>query len=223
VEEWKGLGAGEPLTHLDSAVVYRDAVYAAHSNYPDWPMTSSVEVWNARKLEHVGSHSFGIGLGSVTWLDRHAESWWGAFGNYDRVQAGMSRPYGETQHTQIVRLGDDFRIEEAWTLPEGILERLRPMSNSGGSWGPDGFLYLTGHDRNEIYVTCIPAAGSTVVWLGTVSVPGLDGQGIAWDRSVDERVLWAIHKQDRQVLAIHMPDVTGLGRSSECRDLRGAL
>jgi hypothetical protein len=37
-------------------------IYAAHSNYRFFPMTSSIEVWDARTMEHVGSHSIGIRL-----------------------------------------------------------------------------------------------------------------------------------------------------------------
>lgn len=217
IEEWAGEAEGRPLTHLDSAMVHDGLLYAAHSNYPGWPMTSSVEVWDAATMRHVGTHSFGIQLGSFTWLDRHAGVWWGAFANYDKVQTGQSSAYGETRRTQIVRMDDDFAIKERWVLPESILERMRPMSNSGGSWGPDGLLYLTGHDHGEIYVTCLPAAGSTIIWLGTVRVDGMEGQGIAWDRSADEPELWAILKQDRQVLRVRMPDDPALWPRDECR------
>ena len=41
-------------------------------------------------------------------------------------------------------MNDAFQILQRWTLPEEILARMTPMSNSGGSWGRDGFLYLTG-------------------------------------------------------------------------------
>ncbi|NIR39319.1 MAG: hypothetical protein GWO22_26155, partial [Actinobacteria bacterium] len=46
-------------------------IYCAHSNYRYFPMTSSIEVWDADTLEHIGSHSIGIRLGSLTWLDKH--------------------------------------------------------------------------------------------------------------------------------------------------------
>lgn len=64
VKEWKGAEDG-PIIHLDSGAVVDGKLYAAHSNYPASPMTSSVEIWDAETLEHVGSHSFGILLGSL--------------------------------------------------------------------------------------------------------------------------------------------------------------
>ena len=207
IAQWAGRAEGEPLIHLDSLMELDGRLYASHSNYPVSPMTSSVEVWDAGTMRHVSSHSFGISRGSLTWLDRHDGFWWGAFANYDKVQNGQMAPYGHTNNTQVVKLDDDFRILQAWTLPLEILDRMRPMSNSGGSWGPDGMLYLTGHDLGEIYVMRIPDAGSTLSWIATVRAPVLEGQGIAWDRSMPGRYLWAINKGDRKVLKIKMPKI----------------
>jgi hypothetical protein len=207
VARWRGDIEGPPLIHIDSLVIHDGRLYAAHSNYPGWPMTSSVEIWDAATLQHVGTHSFGIDRGSFTWLDRHDGFWWGAFANYDKMQAGQSFPYGETDRTQVVRMDDTFSVLESWVLPQGLLDRMRPMSNSGGSWGPDGLLYLTGHDRNEVYVVRPPRSSSLLEWIATVKVPDMQGQGIAFDRTSPSRRLWAIVKEDRRVLEIDMPAI----------------
>ena len=199
-----------PLSHLDSGVVLDGKLYSAHSNYPSWPMTSSVEVWDMDNMQHIESHSFGVMLGSFTWLDRYNGSWWGAFANYDIVQRGMTEPYGETRNTVMVQFDDDFEVLQSWSLPAEILRRMSPMSNSGGSWGGDGYLYLSGHDDPEIYVMALPEAGSELDWLATVRLPGLNGQGIAWDRSIEDSILWAILRSTRQVLKIEMPVLPGL-------------
>ena len=65
-----------PLIHLDGGMVHEGRLYAAHSNYPAWPMTSSLEIFDTATLAHVGSHSFGINWGSLTWADFHAGFWW---------------------------------------------------------------------------------------------------------------------------------------------------
>ena len=199
-----------PLTHLDSGVVLDGKLYSAHSNYPSWPMTSSVEVWDMDNMQHIESHSFGVMLGSFTWLDRYNGSWWGAFANYDIVQRGMTEPYGETRNTVMVQFDDDFEVLQSWSLPAEILRRMSPMSNSGGSWGSDAYLYLSGHDDPEIYVMALPEVGSELDWLATVRLPGLNGQGIAWDRSTEDNILWAILRSTRQVLKIEMPVLPGL-------------
>ncbi len=78
--------ADGPLIHLDSGAVHRGRLYAAHSNYNASPMASSVEVFDARTLQHLESHSFGVDRGSLTWIDRAPDgSWWAGFANYDRV------------------------------------------------------------------------------------------------------------------------------------------
>lgn len=199
-----------PLNHLDSGVVLDGKLYSAHSNYPGLPMTSSVEVWDLTNMQHVETHSFGVMLGSFTWLDRYNGSWWGAFANYDIVQRGMTEPYGETRNTVMVQLDDDFQVLQSWSLPAEILRRMSPMSNSGGSWGSDGYLYLSGHDDPEIYVMALPENGSELDWFATVRLPGLNGQGIAWDRTIDENILWAILRSTRQVLKIEMPVLPNL-------------
>lgn len=207
VAEWAGTAEGDPLIHLDSLVELDGRLYASHSNYPVWPMTSSVEVWDAATMQHIDTHSFGVYRGSLTWLDRYDGAWWAGFANYDKVQRGQSTPYGLTNNTQIVKLDDDFREIQSWTLPLAILDRMRPMSNSGGSWGPDGRLYLTGHDHSELYAMELPAAGSILDWVATVKVPVVEGQGIAWDRSLPGGFLWGINKGERKVAKIRMPDI----------------
>ena len=194
---------GGPLIHMDSGAVHRGLLYAAHSNYNESPMESSVEVFDARTLQHVDSHSFGIDRGSLTWLDRHDGYWWGAFANYDRVFDG--EVYGDTDNTQVVKLNDRFEVVAGYTIPTEILDRFRPMSNSGGSWGPDGRLWITGHDRGEAYVMEPPRAGSELRWIATVSLPGVEGQGIAWDLSGPRPTLWAIKRSTKQVLQFEVP------------------
>jgi hypothetical protein len=188
-----------PLIHLDGAVLRDGKLYAAHSNYPAWPMTSSLEVWDAATLEHVGSHSFGINWGSLTWADFHDGFWWMAFANYDQPFGPDRTAYGHTAATQIVKFTQDFRMLEAWVLPKAILDRLGAMSNSGGSWGPDGFLYLTGHDLREIYQVRLPRMGSVLELVATIPL-GIRGQGIAWDRS-DSGVIYGTVRATPQELA----------------------
>lgn len=189
VKRWAGEKGG-PIIHLDSAMVMDGRIYCAHSNYPEWPMTSSVEIWDAETLEHVGSHSFGIDRGSLTWMDFHDGHWWMTFANYDRPFGPNKTPYGYKVATQVVKMTPDFRVVQAWVLPKAILDRFEQMSNSGGSWGPDGFLYLSGHDPAEVYKMRLPKAGS-VLELVEILPMNIRGQGIAWDRS-ERNVLYGI-------------------------------
>ena len=135
VAKWEGDANGSAI-HLDSAAVVDGKLYAAHSNYPAWPMTSSVEVWDAATMKHIESHSLGIERGSLTWLDRDANGvWWGAFANYNRVFDKSPIAYGNKYTTQLVRFDADWRVAEAWVYPDALVEKFDDMSNSGGAWG----------------------------------------------------------------------------------------
>ncbi|MBL7258573.1 hypothetical protein [Paractinoplanes lichenicola] len=197
--------ADGPLIHMDSGVVVGDRLYAAHSNYDASPMQSSVEVYDTRTMRHVATHSIGFFPGSLTWLDRHDGAWWAGFANYDVVPDGETEPYGGTANTQVVKLDDKFRALESWAIPPAILDRFKPMSNSGGSWGPDGRLWLTGHDLGEAYIMSVSPAGSQLTWVATVTLPGVEGQGIAWDRSGPKPTLWAIKRSTKQALSFSAP------------------
>jgi hypothetical protein len=173
---------GGPLIHLDGAMVMDGKIYAPHSNYPAWPMTSSLEIFDAGTLDHIGSHSFGINWGSLTWADYRDGFWWMVFANYDQPYGPDGSKYGDKLNTQLIKFTPTFQMVEAWTLPRSLLDKFDVMSNSGGSWGPDGFLYLTGHDRGEMYKMRLPAAGSVLELVATIPM-NVRGQGIAWDRS----------------------------------------
>ena len=181
VKKWQGEKKG-PIIHLDSAMLMDGKIYCAHSNYSEWPMTSSVEIWDAETLEHIGNHSFGIQWGSLTWVDFYNGHWWMTFANYDRPYGPGKTPYGYKAATQMVKFSADFKFEQSWVLPKAILDRFEDMSNSGGSWGPDGYLCLSGHDPAEIYRMRLPKAGSVLELVDVIPM-NIRGQGIAWDRS----------------------------------------
>ena len=197
VQKWERPKGG-PVKHFDSAAVIDGEIYLAHANYPEWPMTSSVETFDAETLEHVDTHSFGIRLGSLTWLDQGPDgSWYGGFANYNRVFDKSQIAYGNKYNTQVVRFDDDWQPVEGWTIPEEVVEKFEDMSNSGGSWGPDGKLYLTGHDPAEAYVMQLPEFGSVLNWVATVPLDNR-GQGIAWDRSEPDILYAIIRGEDDQ-------------------------
>jgi hypothetical protein len=198
VDKWAGPKDGL-IRHLDSAMVMDGRIYAAHSNYPEWPMTSSLEIWDANTMKHIGTHSFGINWGSLTWVDFYNGHWWMTFANYDVPYGPNKTPYGHKTATQMIKFTADFRFVEAWVMPKAILDKFEKMSNSGGSWGPDGYLYLTGHDPAEVYKMKLPEAGSVLQLVDTIPA-NIRGQGIAWDRS-DRGLLYGIIRAKKEELS----------------------
>ena len=194
VAQWEESENG-PIIHLDSGVIIEGKLYCAHSNYPGVPMTSSIEIWDAETLEHIGSHSFGIQWGSCTWIDYHGGQWWAAFAHYEKWKHVTEKG---SEWTTVVKLDDQWQKLEAWVFPEEVIHKFRPMSNSGGSWGPDGLLYCTGHDLPELYAFRIPQRGSVLELVETIPI-NIFGQGIAWDRS-EKGNIYGIRKKDKQVV-----------------------
>jgi hypothetical protein len=180
--EW----AGDPtlFVHLNACLVHEARLMCAHSNFPHVPMVSSVEVFDPATLAHVDSISLGEQVGSLTWIDWHDGAWWAVFANYDE-RGGQP--------------GRDHR----YTTPPSVLERFAPTSSSGGGWGDDGLLYVSGHDAPELYVLALPEAGSVLRHVATVNV-GFEGQGWAWDRTAD-REIWGISRPTRSVVVTHVP------------------
>ena len=190
---WRGEPGG-PILHLDSGVTADGKLVCAHSNYPGVPMTGSVEIWDAATLQHLAGHSFGIAWGSCTWIDRHDGFWWAGFAHYNKLR---EQTHTDNTWSTAVQFDDQWRMVQAWIYPAALIERFDGMSNSGGSWGPDGRLYLTGHDRGELYAVSLPRAGSILV-LNEIIPLAIQGQGIAWDRS-EPGVLYAIQREKREV------------------------
>ena len=199
VAQWTGDPAVFP--HLNSCTVVGARLVCASSNYPALPQASSVEVFDAKSLRHVASHSFGITEGSLTVLDRHAGAWWAVFAHYD---GRGGEPGRDARHTQLVRLDDSYRVLGRWTLPREVLERIRPYSISGASWSADGRLALSGHDLPEIYLVSLPAAG-TVLRLDAVVPVTSEGQAIDWDPR-RQSMLWTIIRGSREIVLSDLAD-----------------
>ena len=194
IAEWKS-SIERPLLHLNSGIVRDGKLYCAHSNYPQWPETSSIEVWDTETMTHVSSHSLGIcSEGSLTWIEPIEDGWYAVFANYSKKV--NDDPLAKSHRsTQLVRYDNQWRRKSGWVFPQAILDRLDPKSCSGGGWGPDGKLYCTGHDLGEIYQLAFPKAGSILVLTKTIGAP-ITGQGIAFD----DKLLWGINRDKRQVV-----------------------
>ena len=193
---WEG-EAGGPIVHLNSGVVLDGVLHCAHSNYPALPMRSSIERFDAATLRHLGTQRLGNAPGSATWVGRWKGHWWVAFAHY----AGRGGEPGKgPEFTSLVRFDAVWRPQASFAYPPELIERFAGRSNSGGAWGADGRLYLTGHDAGEIYVVRVPRAGSVLALVEIVEAP-IEGQGIAWDPA-RPGVLWGVLRNRQQLVAL---------------------
>jgi hypothetical protein len=200
VARWKG----DPrrFKHLNSCTLVERTLVCAGSNYPNLPMASSVETFDAETLRHKGTRSLGQGRGSLTWVDWHEGSWWACFANYDGKGGEPGRDH---RLTTLVRYSPDFVEQQAWLFPEEVLRRMAPRSSSGGAWNADGLLYVTGHDAAELYALRVPDSGARLELVAIVpTVTG--GQAIDWDPE-QPRTLWSIDRKASQIVASRIPVV----------------
>lgn len=201
VASWEGPRALYP--HMNSCLVDGAQLVCAASNYPAVPMASAVEFFDTATLKHVRSVALPPLPGSLTWIERRGKDWYAGLANYPGDHGG--EPGHDHRWTVLVRLDAEFRPTGMWHFPESVLARFAPMSCSGGSWGDDGLLYVTGHDRPELYALRLPEAGTVLEHVATIPLP-TGGQAFSWDRS-SARVLWSLDRKTKNVVASRIPAV----------------
>ena len=202
-----GAWSGDPkvFPHLNSCAAIGPELICASSNYPAIPMTSTVEVFDRARLAHLRSIPLGHQAGSLTWVLRKDNAWWAGFANYD---GRGGEPGRDHSFTALVKFDDAWKPLDQWSFPASVLDRFAPRSASGGVWGDDGLLYVSGHDRPEIYVLRVPKQGSVLEHVATIASP-IEGQAIAIDPA-DHRAIYGISRSTRQVVAIRLPDLGSL-------------
>lgn len=188
------------VLHLNGGIIIDGALYSAHSNYPETPMASSIEVFDPARMAHLRGIALPSGIGSATWVDFADGSWWVTFAHY----AGRGGEPGKgPEHTTLVRFDRDWRRQDAWTFPREVVRRWGEMSSSGGVWAGGRRFFATGHDAPEVYVLDVPESGRELVLAQILAVES-EGQGIAIDRA--ERLLYSIKRRSREVIVSRMPE-----------------
>lgn len=198
VAHWDGDPAQFP--HINSCTIEQEILICAASNFPGVPMRSMIERFEAKTLRHISTQPLGHSYGSLTWLVPHDGEWWACFANYD---GHGGEPGRDHRFTTLVRYDRDWRAKAQLGFPAEVLERMAPKSASGGAWGDDGLLYVTGHDKPELYALRVPVSGSVLELVATIALP-TDGQAIDWDRA-QPRILWSIERKTHELVASRIP------------------
>lgn len=186
--------------HMNSGTVIDGKLYAAHSRFPLAPNDNTVEIFGADQetLKHEITIRMPSEHGSLTWIDKKDDSWWMCYAVYGKP---------ENKNTKLVKYrfeNGKFTEQQTWVFPEETVAKWGTMSCSGGSWGLDGKLYVTGHDNAEVHVLEIDSK-QVLRHLRTEPVSGIFGQAIAWDRSVEKPTLWGIVKNKHVSLTLLLP------------------
>jgi hypothetical protein len=190
--EWTA-PADSHILHLNSGLVIDGRLYCANSNWPATPRKNTIEIFEAGTLRHLESEPFPESDRAINWVERHRGAWWIVFAGYGEA---------EVRRTSLIRYDDKWNATGEWTFPESVIQRFLPNSNSGGAFGPNGRLFVTGHDAAELYVLDVPTEGGELGHVATVSAP-IAGQGIAWDRD-NIGTLFGIVRSRREVVRMRL-------------------
>jgi hypothetical protein len=193
IADWKADHADKAQSHfkhLNSGTAVGNKLYCAHSRFPLAPNDCTVEVFDigGKTPKHEATIPMPGNHGSLTWIDQSKDgAWWMCYAIY-----GKDRNK-KTKLVKYSREGGKFIAAQEWYFPGEVVAGWGAMSCSGGSWGADGCLYVTGHDRAEAYVLTIDES-EKLSFVRTEKGLGLFGQAIAWDRRSERPVLWGIVK-----------------------------
>ncbi|GAB4454254.1 MAG: hypothetical protein OHK0029_08700 [Armatimonadaceae bacterium] len=182
-----------PLIHMDGGMVRGNKLYCSHSNFPETPMLSSVEIFDTKTLNHIESHSFGRDAGSLTWIDWLEPHWWICYGHYNGKGGEPGKP---NTMTTLIRYDTEWRPRGAYAFPNEVIARWDGMTASGGVWGPNRLLYVTSHHEPEFYIFRLPRSGSMLELVHIVKSP-VEGQGLAID--IPDRRLFQMQRKERSI------------------------
>lgn len=214
VGRWSGPPGGL-VRHLNSCMGIAERLWCANSNYPNTPMGSSVEIFDTATLEPADSHSLGMmDEGSLTWFDRYRGGWIAAFAHYDG-NGGLA--FKNHQFSSVVAFDSEWRRTGGWLFPATVLERMAPYASSGGAIGPDGWLYLLGHDRPEMYVVGLPKMGPALVHVATIALEA-EGQAFSWAQD-GRRVVFTVDRRKGLVRSIEVPEIS-VSSTADARPFR---
>jgi len=186
---WKEESAGR-IKHLNAGLILDGKLWCAHSNYPEVPMKSSVEVFDPETMQPLESIDLTNVGGSLTWVDRRDGWWYACLAEYAKT--------GDPARTRVVRFDLNWKPAGEIRFPPEAVAKFGKNSSSGGSFGPERHLYITGHDARELYRLDFPVSGDVWTWREAIPISA-HGQAFAWDRS-EPGVLYSIDRKTHEVI-----------------------
>jgi hypothetical protein len=212
IDRWDGAPSGL-IRHLNSCIADGARLLCANSNYPQVPMGSSIEIFDSATLDHVSSHSLGLlDEGSITWFDNFRGGFITGFAHYDGANGAGFKDH---RYSSVVTFDAEWRRTGGWLFPASVVARLAPDAASGGAIGPDGWLYLLGHDRPEMYVVGRPSMGPALIHIATID---LEAEGQAFSFAPDgSRTIFTIDRRKGLVRSIALPDVAAVPNAQTFR------
>lgn len=202
VASWRGPKNGL-IGHLNACLVREKELWCANSNHPHLPFANSVERFSTADLSHTATIPLGVmDEGSLVWFDKLQAGWIVGLAHYND-ETGL--PFKDNTFAAVELYDDQWRRTGGWALPASIIARMAPQAASGGAIGPDGLLYVMGHDLPEMYVLARPAMGPTLIHVATIAIDA-EGQAFDFDESRPGTVC-AVSQPNRQIRCFKLPKV----------------
>lgn len=199
---WRGARGGL-IGHLNACYVATGELWCANSNHPRLPFANSIEIFDAATLDHKRTIPLGImDEGSLVWFDRMGKDWIVGLAQYND-ETGLA--FKNNTFAGVQLHDDRWRRLGGWALPESVIALMAPQAASGGALGPDGLLYLMGHDRPEMYVLARPRMGPYLIHVATIAIAA-EGQAFDFDESRPSEVC-AISRPAREIRCFRLPEV----------------
>lgn len=195
VAEWVA-PKGSGIIHMNAGVVVDGVLIVAHSNFPAKPDRDTLEMFDTATLRPVGRKEFVDPHGSLTWAVPYGDGWLVCFAHY----ASNSDP----ARSRLVRYDAEWKPLAEWTFPSELIARFGRFSSSGGGRGPDGSVWVSGHDAKELYRLRLPDDGGTARWEGTVAFVSA-GQAFAWDPARPQE-LYSIQRKTKEIVVSRLAE-----------------
>ena len=174
------------LKHLNGGIIYNNMLYLTNNPKNG---KNSLEIFD-KELNYITSIKLDKLKGSLTWIDFYKGYFFGLLAYYK----------DEVKKTRIVKFDNQFNIIKQWKIPKSILNRLYPNSISGGQFNKtSGILFLTGHDKKEIYLMNL---NNNLKYIKTLKT-SIAGQGISFDKNND-KYLWGIDRKNNKIIKSHI-------------------
>jgi len=194
------------IKSLQGGVVVRNRLYVTNHN----PETlgskqNTIEVFDAT-LKYIYHINVTGNTGKLTWVDYYDDKWWGGFAHDDAMVANtvmveFYHPRPDLSSTPEDKDLVQWHIRNRWFLPAIVYENMRPYSNYGGSFGPDGKMYMTGNKSNKVYVLDFYRS-TPMLSLDHVKETELNGNGLTWHRG--KKILMVTNSDSGKVLVYGM-------------------
>ena len=176
-----------PFKHLNGGkIVNGDLVVV---NNPAGKPEQNALIWlDPSNLQVVDVMQMSFIQGSLTWFDWAWDKWWVCDARYGK----------KVKDTTIYCFNEQWEPMGFWKIPKSLVGDLEPYSLSGGAWFGD-HLYVSGHDKPEMYLLELPKDKLHAKLIQTVQVC-FDGQGFVFERGKGKIYVWGIRRDDSVVV-----------------------